>query len=496
MSTHAELSPSKRHRWGACPGSIRMEAPFPEPPSGEAAIDGTRSHAMLEECIKANVYVIPDAIIGSTRTDEYGTWTVDAGRINRVNLALAYIKERALAAETKPIAEERVFPDGLVNRADLHGTVDCQIPGKDVYEIIDYKDGVGVVAAENNPQLEQYALGVLAKLEPKQRPKSFQLTIIQPKLTLKGMPAISTWNISTKALLDKVVPTIVAQAAATEDPNAPLVPGDSQCKYCRAKAVCPALQNKAMEGIGLMFQTNNPVLPPTIDVAAVTVEQEVTEIAHQAAQKDPSKMDDKELRQILEGAPLVRQLLDGVEKEVKRRLEAGQKVEGFKLVRGRGSRTWALSIEEMEKKLTTTMKIPKAALYVKKLPTPAAIKDITWEKDGQVHRLSPEQIAKIEKEWVKYTEGGLVVAPEGDSRPAVVTDVSAMFGGAIPVEAEVVTPPSPPAFLNVAVPSFFNVSPPVPEPVATPDPLSVLVGTPATPESPPPVALPSFFNVG
>jgi len=197
-----------------------------------------------------------------------------------------------------------------------------------------------------------------------------------------------------------------------------------------------------------MFQAN--AVTPVID-------QGTLDVAHQAARKDPTTMDDKELRQIAEGAALVKQFLDGVEKEIKRRLESGRQVPGFKLVRGRGSRGWALPEEEIEKKLTTTMKIPKSALYTKKLPTPSAIKELTWEKDGTVHKLSDEQVKKIENEWVKYTPGGLVVAPEGDSREAVVVDVSAMFGGAITVEATPVV--APPPFLNVTPPSFFNVTP-------------------------------------
>ena len=42
MTTHAMLSPSKAHRYLACPGSIREEAKFPDE-SGAAAVDGDAS---------------------------------------------------------------------------------------------------------------------------------------------------------------------------------------------------------------------------------------------------------------------------------------------------------------------------------------------------------------------------------------------------------------------------------------------------------------------
>ena len=55
MSTHANLSPSKRHRWALCPGSIREEAKYPDDTSGPAASDGTHSHTLLEHCIDAGL---------------------------------------------------------------------------------------------------------------------------------------------------------------------------------------------------------------------------------------------------------------------------------------------------------------------------------------------------------------------------------------------------------------------------------------------------------
>lgn len=442
MGDHAELSPSARHRWGACPGSRREEAKHPEPPSNPTAIDGTHTHSLLERCIRYPNFVLANSV-GQTMTDHEGEFVITADKVERVQFALDYIKSRP--GHENAIPEQRVFPDGLVGRADMSGTVDVQIPGKDVYEIIDYKDGMAPVTAEGNPQLIQYAIGVLAGLE--KHPKSFQLTVIQPKLRLKGLSGISTWNVGTKALLD-AVPYIKAQADATDDPAAPLVPGEAQCKYCRAKGSCKALADDALKKVSVMFQ-NTPIVP--------TVEGPELSMAHQAAQKDPTKMSDHELRQIMDAAPLLEQLVAGVKAEVKSRLERGVKVPGYKLVRGNGSRKWKLDEAEMEKKLISLLKMPKAALYPRKLLSPAGIKSVTWEKDGKTHQLSAGQLAKVEAEWVTYTPGGPIVVPEGDPREAISTDVSEMFG-TIPVEVTPVVPPPP--FLNVATPAFLNVTVP------------------------------------
>lgn len=455
---HSSLPPSGRHRWGACPGSVKAEASYPET-EGVAAIDGTRTHALLERLVKYE-FIDKEGVAGSLPLwdlkveDDYGQFTVDADRSKRLNVAMEYIRGIVEERGGKVLAEQRVYPDGLVNRADMHGTVDVQIAGKFIYTVIDYKDGMSPVSAQNNPQLEQYALGVLAGLSVEAYPRKFELVIIQPKLALKGLPIISTWVITTEELL-AMVPVFVAQAAATEDPNAPLVPGVEQCKYCKAKGSCPALARQSMEGIGAMFSPVTPAAVPSFLTASadngltkfladsypngmhaiVTPEvlpAGVPDMAQMLAARDPGKMDDSQLRQLMEAAPLVNQLLEGVKKEIERRLHSGQAVPGFKLVNGRGSREWALSEDEMVKKLMG-MTIPRAALYKQTFLSVAQVEKLVWDKKGEVCSLSDTQKKRMETEYIKKTVGSPVVAPESDSRPAIVRDASPLFSPVVPV---------------------------------------------------------------
>ena len=151
------------------------------------------------------------------------------------------------------------------------------------------------------------------------------------------------------------------------------------------------------------------------------------DVAQQSADKDPTTMSDEQIRQIMEAAPLMRQLLEGVEKEALRRLEAGIAVPGLKLVHGRGSRAWALPEEEMAEKLIK-MGIPKTAIYETKLVTPAKAEKLTWEKrDGTKMQLSERQLKTMETEYVVKMAGKLTVAPESDSRPAVILNAAPLF---------------------------------------------------------------------
>ena len=431
MSTHAQLSPSKRSRWALCPGSIREEAKYPEQESGEAAVDGTHSHTLLETCIKSGM----DAAlyVGQSLFDHEGQFKVDADRAKRVQIALDYIAKRVKEEGTpffiaKVISETRVDPAHLLGRDDLSGTVDVQIQCYDILELIDYKDGMGVVSAEGNLQLEQYAYGVLAgyklPVNGSYPFKTVRMTIIQPKLALRGMNPITSHDVAVSDLLANMG-TIITQAAATDKPDAPLVPGESQCKFCRAKGSCSALASNVMKEVGIMFQ---PVMQ-TLDVA------------QQSADKDPSTMDDSQIRQIMEAAPLMRQLLEGVEKEALRRLEAGQSIPGLKLVNGRGSRAWALPEEEMADKLVK-MGIPKSAIYETKLVTPAKAEKLTWDKkDGTKVQLTDRQLTRMEQEYVVKMAGKLTVVPESDSRQAVVMNAAPLFSA-------VETPAELPAWLS------------------------------------------------
>lgn len=402
MSTHAQLSPSKAHRWTVCPGSIREEAKYPDV-TGQAAVDGTHSHTLLERSLIDNKD--PMEYVGQTLTDHEGEFVVEKDRATRVGVAYSHIQHRIneLNADAV-IAESRVNPVGLLGRNDCSGTVDVQIRAGRHVDIIDYKDGMGVVSAKDNQQLELYALGVMA--ENMGNLDTFRMTIIQPKLALRGMKAITSHDLTYDELLGKVY-SYVQAAAATDKPDAPLVPGDSQCKFCKAKGSCGALASNVMEAIG-MFKS--------------------IDIAQQAADKNPNELSDDQIREIVESAPLVRQLLEAVEAEALRRFEAGVTIPGLKAVYGRGTRAWALPEDEMADKLTK-MGIPKSSIFETKLITPAKAEKLTWEKkDGEKKQLSERQLKTLETEYIKKSQGKLTIVPESDHRQAVVLDAAPMFG--------------------------------------------------------------------
>ena len=358
--------------------------------------------------------------VGYQLHDDDGSFVVDSERAIRVKVAIDYIKQRIGSHDgvAEVIAETRVDPQWFTGRDDLSGTVDVQIISGDTLEIIDYKDGMAPVEAENNLQLEQYAIGKLAECNlPLNMPSMYSwrevhMTIIQPKLALRGLNPIVKWIVPVSYLLERAK-ALTREALATDSPNAPLVPGESQCKYCRAKGSCSALASNVMKEVGIMFQ---PTVTQTFDVA------------QQSADKDPTTMDDAQIVQIMEAAPLMRQLLEGVEKEALRRLQSGKPIAGLKLVNGRGSRAWNLSDDEIAEKLIK-MGIPKSAIYETKLVSPAKAEKLTWEKrDGSKVTLSELQLKRLEQEYISKLAGKPTVVSESDSRPAITTNAAPLFG--------------------------------------------------------------------
>ena len=396
MSTHSKLSPSSRHRWAKCPGSVREEAKYPNDEAGPAALDGTRSHAILEYCLKTEID--PMTMVGHVFLHEMGDFIIDQARAERVKVAWDYVQNRDY------IVEERVDPSNLLGRYDMGGTVDVVV-FDEVLEIIDYKDGMHPVSAVDNAQMGQYAYGVLSKWTTPAT--TIRMTIIQPKLALRGLPVISSHDVDKEEFLARKN-IIIAQAAATDEPDAPLVPGEDQCRYCRAKGSCTALVNKSLVAL---------------DVSPI-------DIAQQSANKDPTAMDNDQLAKLLEAAPLIRSMLDSAQDEVLKRLESGQRVDGFKLVNGRGSRQWALSDNEMADRLQK-MGVPKAAVYKTEVVSVAQAEKLTWmkKKNGEEVRqgLTPRQLKTMQEEYVITKAGKITVAPESDPRKAITVDVSSLF---------------------------------------------------------------------
>ena len=401
--SHAKLSPSARHRWGACPASVREEARYPESRSGAAAIDGTHTHTLLEQCLKNNASV--ESMIGMVLYDHEGSFIVDKERAERVQFALDYIAERVSRTGGRIYAEQKVDPAVTLGRDDMSGTVDVVIHSPEVMEIIDYKDGSAEVSAYKNPQMEQYAWGLV----PTANPKTVRVTIIQPKLRAMGREGISFYEVTREVFLEGK-DEIIRQAAATDAPDAPYIPGEAQCKYCAHAGNCSARTNHMLSKSGITFGPST-VLEQTMSLS-------VTDLTTDR------------IREIVEALPMLRGWLDSVEEAALERIKSGTPIDGLKIVRGRGMRSWAFPEEEIAEKLRK-MTVPKSVIWKTAIISPAAAEKLKWQSGEKQKQLSVKQLKVLKEEMILKGEGKLTVVSAADERQAVeFGNVEAMFAEA------------------------------------------------------------------
>ena len=401
MGKHARLSPSN-HRWPHCPGSVRMEADYPDI-AGDAAVDGTGTHLLLELCLTegrpAEHYL--GTIIGANHEDKPSGWLVDAARIDRVNMALSYIKRRndelkALYPDCVVIveAESRSDPGGAFGRDDWYGTCDVTITAavdeRVIFvEVIDYKDGRGWVDVKDNPQLLGYLGGKLRPhiasgpelVRPFACDKVYncRMTIVQPRTS----PPVRYEDMFPSEAMKKVE-ALAWAAHQTDRVDAPLVPG-SHCQWCKHKPNCSEQSKQDLEKVKTM----------TTDVAIQ--DRKLFEVI-ESTFGDVTLLDNQSLAQLADAEAGIQAVFDKVKEEIRRRLETGDQVPGYALKPGRGSNVWAVDEEQIVKVLKAR-KWTKDMIYPPKLVSPAQV----LKSDA----LTADQKAKIEKDYIVFKAGDL-----------------------------------------------------------------------------------------
>ena len=170
-------------------------------------------------------------------------------------------------------------------------------------------------------------------------------------------------------------------------PDADLVPREKACKFCRAKATCPAIRQQALDEF--------EVLTP-----------------------EPKEAADDQLASAMSKADLIEGWIKSVRAEVERRLLHGVPVPGYKIVQGkRGNRQWG-NKEEAEA-LLKKMRLKVEEMYDLSLISPA-----TADKLAKAGVIGPRQWPQVQAMFTQ-SEGKPSVAPESDKRPAMVTSADA-----------------------------------------------------------------------
>jgi hypothetical protein len=380
---HYPLSSSGSSRWIACPGSIALEAKAPPDKDSPYAAEGTKAHAIGEDCLLKWVEPIDQ---------------LDAGpmeMLEAVQVYVDYINELApqleIALGDKYRGIEKKFRLGWIHK-NLGGTNDAYVfdVEKKTLHVVDYKHGKGVVVEpEFNYQLMIYAIGALQEVSTLgYHVDNIEITIVQPRAYHIDGP-IRSWGISSKDLMFWALNVLKIAAMNTDKKSAPLNAGD-HCRFCKAKAFCPKLVEEAQALAKTEFA--NPVLPP------------------------PEELTSETILKVLNFSEVFKSWTKDVEAYVLHQMQMGQmQYPGHKLVRTTKHRRW-VDPKQVEHYLKMAV---GDECYNKKLVTPAQA-----EKVLKLKNISPEAI--LHGLWEK-PEGELTVAPSSDKRKEIIIDLNVDF---------------------------------------------------------------------
>jgi hypothetical protein len=269
-------SGSAAKQYFLCPGSWQMQRGLPDQETSYAKL-GTDVHWVLAG--------------GKGDLTEEGMELVRLCRAAYDEIALQFIGTMPVTTKT----EERIWVDGewsgSLDRVDFIGESDALV--------VDYKTGRGEVdPAESNLQMRAYA--VLAKHRFPHL-ENIIVAVIAPRA---GGTTIARYDSEALALAKAEIHGIIKAVYAKD---APRIPSNEACKWCRAKAICPEVKSAA-----LTMATKTP-----LEVPALSEDQ---------------------ILEVLNNRGAVKGFIEAVEMEAERRLKSGITIKGYTLKDGRTTR--------------------------------------------------------------------------------------------------------------------------------------------------------------
>lgn len=365
---HAFLSPSGAPAWRLCALKPWLEKGLPDT-SSTAADEGTAAHEVGAWCLQT----------GGSARDRLGDMIRVGDDFWEVTPEMAdYVQMYVDSVRAEPgelMIEQRLEIGFLTGEKTATGTADViQIDGRKL-SIRDLKYGYGFVPADSD-QLKMYGVAALRQFSTVYDIDVVELQILQPRIgsfpkAILTVAELKEWEAETMAIAKRIL-------AGPDGLEA--VPGEKQCKFCRAKGCCPALKEKALSVVRI-----DDFKDLDARIALLTNEH---------------------LAEIAPNLELIHDWCNGVRAEMDRRILGGQEIVGWKVVAGKkGNRAWA-----DETAARSLLEASGKDAFVKKLVSPSQAEKLF--KDA------PEAWAQLQH-LVTQTPGKPSVVAISDKRPAL-----------------------------------------------------------------------------
>lgn len=371
---HASLAPSHADTWALCPGSKNLESLAPPDEGSEHSRRGTAAHEGLELCLTKDGYT-PSFLVGKTMGNGV---TLDQEDTNAIQTAVDYVKglSENAAKHRLPfqifVEEKLQIGKYLGGRDDIYGTADLLFFFGNTLEVIDYKHGYTHVEVIRCLQFILYAIGAMSRAyDPKTKRvalRKVKMTVIQPRGQDQANP-IRSWEVEPDDLF-AWAEKLTAAAAATDRQDAPLVPGEKQCKWCRAaKAnICPAREKQVRENLEKALKIPGSEMPPQtpatapswdqpLNVKPTPAESSTSDLPAQwqtigdLAAQDVGVLSLEARVSLLRQTDVIQGLLKDNAESLRKLAMDGTPVPGYKLIKSLGNTAYKVSEDEIAKKM-------------------------------------------------------------------------------------------------------------------------------------------------
>ena len=416
---HAVWSASSTAANWTCAGRMAMVSISPDQKSSIYAAEGTAAHEVAEKALRGDKDC--SKFLGDVYSIDGFEVEITEEITNSAQMYVDYVVEQNdVASGCLLFLEERHSLAQLDPPFDAGGTCDATIikPLLGQIEVIDLKNGKGIVEVNGNKQTRTYALLALlnAPKELVNQVDTVKVTIVQPRASHKdGRIRSETFHIAeliewtaelmkamerSKLALDGFEMINGNRTAFDTWAAAALTPGN--CTFCPAQGICPALRSKAL--------TVSP------EVARAWFEDPTLETPPMISNTVPA-LSPEELAHILDGLDMLEDWAKAVRATAHAMAEKGTTIPGYQLVEKIGNRKWAADDEKIISDLKSVVKLTEDQIFSKKLLSPAQIEKIIGAK-------RKDEIANM---YHKLVTGTNLVSAKKTSRPAVKAKTESFF---------------------------------------------------------------------
>ena len=414
MTPHAEReheiwsASSTAANW-TCSGRIAMATLVGEEKESEHAARGTAAHTVAERCLRKNVEA--DTFIGQTIKTKQHEIEIDQELADSAQTHVDYVRSLSKAPTAHTFIEQKFSLAKLDPPFGAGGTCDAIIVHADSMEVVDLKNGMGVVDVNENKQLRTYALCALLNA-PSANVKTITSTVVQPRAPHKdGRIRSETYHVAD--LIDWTVDLLarmrLSKQALTEfealdgsriafDAWAEKWLTTGACTFCPAEGICPKRRKEALSIMG--------------DTAKRWFEEPTTDdplIVGNA----PDIASPEELAHWLDGLEALENWIKAVRGYAHGAAERGVDIPNWMIVDKIGNRAWMEKDEaKLAAALKATLKLTDDQVYERSVRSVAQIEKVLGAK-------RKEELAALDKKlWEKPVKGTNLVSEGKTSRPA------------------------------------------------------------------------------